>query len=133
MSEHDILEMQAFKAAVQKPDHRGKKLDETAQSSLLHQSVDSIATQLGVSKGLIRVHAETLSGTQKYAKSMNYFGNDDDDNPAKRQRLKREQTAQRAIATARAVIAAREQAAAGAPADTVSTLLNRFSSGGKQS
>lgn len=133
MSEHDILEMQAFKAAVQRPESRGRKLDETAQSSLLHQSAESIAAQLGMSKGLIRAHAETLSGTQKYAKSMNYFGNEDDDNPAKRQRLKREQAAQRAIATARAVIAAREQAAAGAPTSNVDSLLNRFSSGGKQS
>ena len=137
LTEHDILEMQAFKNAVQKPNQKDGKLKEGDQSLLLNHSAEYIAEKLGMSKGLIRTHDESLSGTQKYAKSMNYFGNDDDDNPAKRQRIKREQTAQRAIATARAVIAARAEAAAASAASSSSggasissSIFNRFSSSG---
>lgn len=140
LTEHDIIEMQAFKNAVQNPSGKEPKLKEKDQSQLLHHSAEYIADKLGLSRGLIRTHDDSLSGTQKYAKSMNFFGNDDEDNPAKRQRIKREQTAQRAIATARAVIAARSEAAAASAASGetsstslhVSSMLSRFSSSGKQ-
>jgi hypothetical protein len=133
--------MQAFKSAVQRGGAGGKEkiFGEIEQSGLLNHSMEHIAQKLGMSKGLIRTDDGSLSGTQQYAKSMNYFGGgDDDENPAKRARVKREQMAQRAIATAKAVIAQRAEAAAAAAAasgdgaGSVNNLMNRFASRGKQ-
>lgn len=136
ISEHDRLEMLAFKNAVQGPNAKKELLTDQEQRSLLHQDPAYIAAKLGLSKSLIRTNDETLSGTKQFAKSLNYFGrgDDDDENPAKRQRIKREQAAQRAMATARAFLASKNSSDASdvATGSSSSSLMNRFSSSGKQ-
>ena len=128
--------MQQFRAGVQR-NAGSVPITETVQSGLLHSSVVDIADKLGLPKGLIRTDAQTQSITQRYASSL--FG-DDDDNPARRMRLMREQSAQRAIEKARVVVAARAAAnlqASGtgviSDGNSLTTMLNnRFSSGGKR-
>jgi len=95
-------------------------------------SSSDIASKYGISKGLIRTAEASLSITQKFSKTI--FGGDDD-NPATRQRMKREHAAQQAMKTARNVIAARQAAAAastgqGNTAD-VCNLMNTFRSSSK--
>ena len=130
---HDLSEMQAFKAAVQ--GQPPPLLTANNQASLLHCTAEEIAAKLGLPKGLIRTDTNTQSLTQSYASDL--FGGDDD-NPARRQRLNREKAAQRAVETARAVVAARSAANSGhslgqrEEGGGLGSLLNRFSSGGKQ-
>ena len=57
-------------------------------------SSSDIASKYGISKGLIRTTESSLSITQKFSKTI--FGGDDD-NPATRQRMKREHAAQQAM------------------------------------
>jgi hypothetical protein len=122
--------MQAFKAAVQ--GQSPHVLTASSQSNLLHCSAEEIAAKLGLPKGLIRTDSSKPSLTQSYASSL--FGGDDD-NPARRQRLNREKAAQRAVETARAVVAARSAASGGArdaEGNGFGSLLNRFASSGRQ-
>jgi len=67
------------------------------------QTKETLAESLGISKGLIRTSDQDYSLAKKYTNQYS----DQDDNPAKRQRLKRELTAQRAIEKARKTIEAR--------------------------
>jgi hypothetical protein len=69
---------------------------------------EQLAESLGLSKGLVRTSEQDYSITQRYASSI--FGGSQDENPAKRQRMKRELTAQRAIEKANSVIAANRAA-----------------------
>ena len=130
LSEHDAIEMSSFKEAVQ-----GKQVlvaNEREQASLLHASREDIAASLGLPKGLIRTTVDESSMTQRYSREL-YGG--DDDNPAKRQRLKREQVARRALEIARNTLSAKALAAATNTAKPTSSglmdMMNRFSSSNK--
>ena len=130
LSEHDAIEMASFKEAVQ-----GKQVlvaNEREQASLLHASREDIAASLGLPKGLIRTTVDESSMTQRYSREL-YGG--DDDNPAKRQRLKREQVARRALEIARNTLSAKALAAATNTAKPTSSglmdMMNRFSSSNK--
>ncbi len=108
-TEQELSEAKSFKECVQ----GSKKVTLTNQmhADLIHASASEIASSLGLSKGLIRTTESNESITQEYARSL--FGGDDE-NPAKRQRLKREQTAQRAIERAKEILLSRAGAAAAA-------------------
>jgi hypothetical protein len=97
-------EIHDFKHAIQ--GKRPRSTDEgIIQPNLLYSSSTEIATKMGLPIGLLRTSISSTSMSEKYSKEL--FGGDDD-NPAKRQRLKREMVAQRAIAKARSVIAERQ-------------------------
>jgi hypothetical protein len=122
-TEHE--EVAAFKHAVQ--GHRALAPKELSKSSLIDASHEDIAKKLGLPKGLIRTSEDTFSLTQKY--SRNLFG-DDEDNPAKRQRMLRERAAQNAIEKARTTLKARAALAASQDKgpSSVTDIMSRFSS-----
>lgn len=110
-----------------KVDVQGSKLDAKTDSnnsnvSLLHASWEEIATKFGISKGILQTSENRPSLTESYAYEL--FGDKDtDSNPAKRQREKRENVAQRAIVRARSILAQRE-------ADSINASQNKNSSSG---
>lgn len=120
-----MKEVAAFKLAVQgKP---MKASSEIGQPSLLYSSTADVATTFGL-KGIIRTSDSSSSMSQLYSKQL--FGGDDD-NPATRQRLKRENAAQRAVEKARNIVALRneaEQNNTSYNASAVSNIMNRFCS-----
>lgn len=128
LSTEDALEISLFKEAVQGRKPKYSQLEKSGSNSNILSATaanrDEIAASLGLSKGLIRTADSNLSLTQQYSKQL--YG-EEEENPAKRQRLKREQTAQRAIERARAIMASRKESelSATAPPD----LMSRFSSG----
>lgn len=80
---------------------------------------------VGLSKGLIRTSESQLSITEKYSNDI--FG-DGEMNPAKRQRLHREQAAQRALDKARSVIASRQESGYhDSGVNYANNMLDRFS------
>jgi len=126
---HDIAE---FKKAVQ-----GKQtsLSNVDQSSLVHASATDIALTLGLPKGLIRTSEQTYSITERVSNSL--FG-ESEDNPAKRQRMRREMIAQKAIETARKTITANRAAAESGKSNnsagnSVADMFSRFQSSGRSS
>ena len=112
LSAEEQREVDDFKRAVQ---GSSSTLRNRQSSNGMSRSLDisgltkaQLAESLGLSKGLVRTSEQDYSITQRYACSI--FGGSQDDNPAKRQRMKRELTAQRAIEKANAVIAANRAA-----------------------
>ena len=115
LSAEEQREVDDFKRAVQGPSsslrNRQNSDDISRPLDISGLTKEQLAESLGLSKGLLRTSEQDYSITQRYASSI--FGGCQDDNPAKRQRMKRELTAQRAIEKANAVIAANRAAAAG--------------------
>jgi hypothetical protein len=137
-AELDAKEIEDFKRAVQsrkgnhsssdQPPSDGTYSSSSSSNTDIYASADDIAAKYGISKGLIRTSESSLSITQKFSKTI--FGGDDD-NPATRQRMKREHVAKQAMLKARAVIAMRQaEAAAKGVGDTsdVCNLMNTFRS-----
>ena len=111
----DAKEIAEFKLAVESRKN-GKSYTQhdsdhqtTMSSSLctsdIFASTSDIMSKYGISKGLIRTAETGLSISQTYSKNL--FG-DHEVNPATRQRMKREQAAQRAMDKARKVIKSRQ-------------------------
>lgn len=131
LSREEQADLMAFKLSVQ-GDRSAKGVK---PAGLLHQTTEDIAVSMGIPAGLIRTSETSESITQRYANEL--FGNDGDDNPARRQRLKREFTARRAVERAREILLERQQKAAseveGGDSRYGGGLANRFQSSGSLS
>lgn len=131
LSREEQADLMAFKLSVQ-GDRSAKGIK---PAGLLHQTTEDIAVSMGIPAGLIRTSETSESITQRYANEL--FGNDGDDNPARRQRLKREFTARRAVERAREILLERQQKAAseveGGDSRYGGGLANRFQSSGSLS
>jgi hypothetical protein len=103
VSKEDAASAQAFKMAVQgkKPGAEGGLL------GLLNSSPAAVAAAMGLPVGLIRTSEANESITEQYATSL--FGASGEDNPAKRARLRRENSARQAVERARQMLAERRQ------------------------
>jgi hypothetical protein len=129
--DEDMKEIQEFKEVVQ-----GKKTilpgnADIEKGLLLYSSALDIAAAFGISKGLLRTSESQSSFSQQYSKQL--FGGDDDTNPATRQRLKREMTAQKALSKARHVVASRLANDSTQPSSSsIADISNRFCSGKTQ-
>ena len=107
LTSEEIKEINDFKRSVQgnSKTYQNKLNSDTFNLNQImsSQTKENLAESLGISKGLIRTSDQDYSLAKKYTNQYS----DQDDNPAKRQRLKRELTAQRAIEKARKTIEAR--------------------------
>jgi hypothetical protein len=107
LTSEEIKEINDFKRSVQgnsKTYQNNLNSDKFNLNQIMSsQTKETLAESLGISKGLIRTSDQDYSLAKKYTNQYS----DQDDNPAKRQRLKRELTAQRAIEKARKTIEAR--------------------------
>ena len=127
LEEADPAQLEAFRAAVQGPKRFEGPAAPAPSSALDASTAEQRAERLGLPKGLVRTSVRTHSISDGASKSL--FGYGGSANPAQQARVKRERTAQKALATAKAVLAAR----AGAPepdAPSAGTLSSRFDSGG---
>lgn len=98
-SVEEIVEIEKFREAVQ-----GKRRVVSAGTPSQLNSME-LASTLGLSTGLVRTSDSSRSITELYSKEL--FGGEED-NPARRQRMKREFIAQRAIERAREVLDSRQ-------------------------
>ena len=97
----DTDQLEAFRAAVQGP----RAPPPPSSTNLLALPPAERAAALGLPAGLVRTTARTASITD--AASRELFGRSSGMNPATQQRMKRERSAQKALAKAQRVIAAR--------------------------
>ena len=97
----DSGQLEAFRAAVQGP----RAPPPPPTTNLLNLPPAERAAALGLPAGLVRTTARTASITD--AASRELFGRSPGMNPATQQRMKRERSAQKALAKAQRVIAAR--------------------------
>ena len=99
----DTDQLEAFRAAVQGP----RAPPPPSSTNLLALPPAERAAALGLPAGLVRTTARTASITDHASREL--FGRSSGMNPATAQRMKRERSAQKALAKAQRVIAARHK------------------------
>ena len=134
LEEADATQLEAFRAAVQGPKRAAAAAPSAAGgapvSLALGGTAEERASALGLPAGLVRTTVRNESISDRGSKSL--FGYGGSANPAQQARVARERAAQRALAKARSVLAARAGDAAADAADAspkASSLTARFDSG----